>query len=137
MSTKERIFQMVLFEVVALVILVGAAMLFIEKEVFTVTGLAIALSVIAMLWNYAYNLGFDKVFGGDRITRSLKMRIAHGAGFELGMIAVSFPVIMWALKLGFLAVLILDIAVVLFFFVYAIVFHWVYDVVRHNLIVQP
>ncbi|MBL4739650.1 MAG: PACE efflux transporter [Sneathiella sp.] len=132
MQTKERIFHMVLFEVIALSLLALLAVLFTGNDPLSMTGLAVSLSLIAMAWNFIYNIGFDHFAGADRIGRSLAKRIGHGAGFELGMIIFSFPVMMWMLKLDFWSVLMLDIGAVVFFFLYAIAFNWAYDVIRHN-----
>lgn len=134
MSTIERLFQSVLFEILALAILTLLAILVTGGEATTMTGLAVALALIAMGWNYIFNLIFDKKYGHDRLSRTIKMRIAHGICFELGMLIVSLPVIMWALNLGVWAALVLDIGVVVFFLVYAIAFNWAYDVIRDRLV---
>ncbi len=133
MKTKERLFHMVLFEVIALAFLAILATIFTDRGALSMTGLALVLSLIAMVWNYIYNIVFDRIFGANRIERKLALRIGHGVVFELGMIVFSFPVIMWALQLDFFTVLMLDIGVVVFFLVYAVVFNWVYDIVRHKL----
>ncbi len=134
MSTIERLFQSVLFEILALAILTLLAILVTGGEATAMTGLAIVLALIAMAWNYIFNLIYDKRYGHDRLGRSFKMRIAHGLCFELGMVIASLPVIMWALDLGVWAALVLDIGVVLFFLVYAIAFNWAYDVIRDRLV---
>ncbi|WP_281645712.1 PACE efflux transporter [Parendozoicomonas sp. Alg238-R29] len=131
-TTKERIFHMVLFEAVALILLAVLAMIFTGGDALSMTGLALTLSLIAMVWNYIYNIVFDRIFGTNRIERTLALRIGHGVVFEIGMIVFSFPVIMWALQLDFWTVLIMDLGVVLFFLVYAVVFNWIYDIVRHK-----
>lgn len=130
MSNKERIFHMILFEVVALALLTVFAMLITGNATLSMGGLAISLSLIAMAWNYTYNLGYDTVFGHNRETRTLINRVLHGFGFEAGMIILSFPVIMWILKLNFIAVFWMDMIFVLFFFFYAITFNWLYDISR-------
>lgn len=132
MSTRERIVHMLMFEAVALIIMVLLALLFTGKDPLSLTGLAISLSLIAMAWNYAYNLLFDRYFGTDRMDRGLWLRIGHGIGFELGFIFVSVPLVMWALNMSLLAALLLDIGAMVFFTVYAIAFNWVYDLVRYR-----
>lgn len=132
MSTRERIVHMVLFEAVALIIMVLLALLFTGKDPLSLTGLAISLSLIAMAWNYFYNVLFDRYFGSNRMNRGLWLRIGHGIGFELGFIFVSVPLVMWALNMSLLAALLLDIGAIVFFTVYAIAFNWVYDLVRYR-----
>lgn len=131
MTKKERVVHMVLFEAFALATFVPLAMFITNEGAATMTGLSIGLSLIAMVWNLIYNWGFDTVFGHDRINRSFAMRLGHGAGFELGMIATSFPVLMLVLQKDFLTILWLDMGAVIFFFVFAIIFNWAYDVIRH------
>lgn len=133
MGSKERIFHAVLFELIALVALTLLAMATTDQEAGSMTLLAVILSLIAMAWNYIFNVGFDRLYGHDRLNRSFKVRVTHGALFELGMMVFSFPVIMWILQKSFLTVLALDIGVVLFFFVYAIGFNWGYDVLRDRM----
>ncbi|NOJ25147.1 PACE efflux transporter [Vibrio coralliilyticus] len=136
MSHKERILHMVLFELVALILMATLATLITGNGAGKMAGLAIALSLIAMGWNYIYNYGYDKVFGSDRSKRTAKVRILHGLGFELGMMIISFPVLMWALQLGFWSVLVMDIGVVIFFVLYSIGFNWVYDTIRQRITTQ-
>jgi len=133
MSVKERILHSLLFEAFALCILMGAATLFTAHNPTVVGGVAIALSVLAMMWNYVYNLGFDRVFGHDRLSRKIGMRIAHGIGFEAGLLLVTIPLLMWVLQMDFWTVLILDLGIVIFFLVYSIIYNWAYDQVRSKI----
>ena len=134
MSHKERILHMVLFELVALVLMAGLATYITGNGAGEMAGLALAMSLIAMAWNYVYNYGYDKIFGADRTKRTKKTRVLHGLGFELGLMTVTLPVLMWVLKLDFLTVLIMDIGLVIFFVVYAIGFNWAYDSARDLLV---
>ncbi|CAM3779097.1 PACE efflux transporter [Parendozoicomonas haliclonae] len=137
MSIKERIVHMFLFEIIALAMFVPLAMLASGQSAGAMAGLSIALSVIAMLWNFVFNWVYDSIRGDDRASRKFSERLLHGAGFELGMIATSFPAIMYVTQESFLNVLIMDIGAVTFFFIYAIIFNWVYDVIRSRYVKQP
>lgn len=130
MNTRERIIYSILFEVIALCFMISATRLFTDVEFSSATGLAISLSLIAMCWNYIYNLGFDFKFGYDRINRSLKIRLFHALTFELGLTVLTVPLMMWVLQLEFWVIIIMDIGVILFFLVYAIIFNWCYDLIR-------
>ena len=132
MNVKERILHSVLFEAIALIFVITAAIVFTDTEAKSATGLAVGLSLIAMVWNYIYNLGFDRIFGQNRIQRSIKMRLGHGLGFELGMVVATLPLMMWVLQLDFWTVFIMDLGVVIFFLVYAIIYNWAYDVIRER-----
>ena len=130
MTIKERILHTVLFEVFALVILMGAATIFTRHNPAVVGGLSVVMSLIAMAWNYIYNVIFDKFAGEDRLSRKVKSRILHGLGFEGGLIFVTIPVLMWVLQMDFWTVLILDLGIVIFFLIYAIIYNWSYDHVK-------
>ncbi|CCK75256.1 MAG: PACE efflux transporter [Oleispira antarctica] len=130
MSFKERIFHALLFEAIALVLLTLLAVIITGNDVAKMSGLAIVLSMIAMVWNFLFNILFDKIYSEDRASRTLWIRIQHGFGFELGMLLFSFPVIMWVLQLDFLTVLLLDMGAMIFFLFYAIAFNWIYDITR-------
>lgn len=121
---------MLLFEAIGLVVLSILAILVTGENAGKMTGLAALLSVIAMIWNYIFNWGFDRLFGEDRISRKLKLRIFHSLTFELGIVLLTFPVIMFVLEKSFLEVAVLDFGVVIFFLVYAFVYNWVYDIIR-------
>ncbi|USD36598.1 PACE efflux transporter [Ferrimonas sp. SCSIO 43195] len=129
MSTKERIFHSLMFELIALVIVINLGSL-VTGAGHSMTWAAIAMSLLAMAWNYVYNLMFDRCFGSNRETRTPMIRLGHGLGFEVGFMAVSLPMLMWILQMGFWQVLMLDIGFVLFFLVYAIAFNWIYDTLR-------
>lgn len=130
MSFKERILHSILFELIALILLTLLAAAVTGNDVAKMTGLAVSLSLIAMSWNFIFNILFDKLYGEDRESRSLMMRISHGLGFELGMLVFSFSVIMWVLQLDLLSVFLMDIGAMIFFLLYAIAFNWIYDIAR-------
>ncbi len=133
MTTKERIFHAVLFEIVALLLMVPLAAIFLEKDATPMLLIGILLSVLAVVWNYFYNIGFDRYFGAAREKRSLVMRVGHALGFEAGLILVTVPLIAYVLSIGLWAALLLDAALLIFFFVYAIIFNWVYDQIKYQL----
>ncbi len=133
MTVKERIFHSVLFELLALIIIVFAATLVSSQDTMAMTGLAASLSLIAMSWNYLYNLGFDRLFGADRLSRGLWQRIGHSIGFEGGLTLASLPLIMLVLKLGVWQALLADIGLTVYFLIYALLFNWSYDIIRAKL----
>lgn len=134
MSFKERVFHALLFEVIALFLLTLIAVFITGNDVAKMSGLAIMLSLLAMVWNFIFNIIFDKLYGPDRTKRTLWIRIQHGLGFEFGMLVFSFPIMMWMLQLDFLSVLLLDIGAMVFFLVYAIAFNWIYDLCRVQIV---
>lgn len=134
MSVKERIYHSLLFEIIALALLVPFGSLISDIDLSHMIWVAVALSLTAMLWNYIYNLLFDRLFGSDRLSRKLLQRIAHGIAFELGLLVVAIPVIMWALELRFIPALLLDLGFVIFYLFFAIAFNWCYDIIKHRFV---
>ncbi len=127
---------MVIFEIIALALLTGIAMLISDKDILSLGGLAIAISLIAMLWNYIYNVGFDKLFGNNRLQRKLGIRIFHTFIFEVGMLIFTLPLIMWVMDIDFYTAFIYDLGAVVFFLVYALAFNWLYDIIRHKIVMR-
>lgn len=127
MLLKERIFHAVLFEFVALIFIIPTCAWAVEKDVVQVTLMGIALSLFTVLWNYAYNLGFDKLFGSDRTIRRLAVRIFHSMSFEIGLIFFTVPAIAWFIDISLMQALTLELSFLVFFLFYTLVFNWVYD----------
>ncbi|MGL5251596.1 MAG: PACE efflux transporter, partial [Moraxella sp.] len=87
----------------------------------------IAISIIAMVWTFFYNLLFDKVFTGNKLARPLWLRALHILGFEGGLLLFTLPLVMWVMRLTLLQAFLLDISITLMILVYGFVFYWVYD----------
>ena len=134
MTTNERIIHSVLFEVFAMCTLIPLGSLLGGIDIKSMTGLALGLSLTAMCWNFIYNLLFDKYFGDNRLDRGLVLRISHAIFFELGLLAVTLPAIMWVLDMSFINALIMDIGLIIFFLIFAILFNWSYDHIKHQML---
>ncbi|CAH8213754.1 PACE efflux transporter [Vibrio aestuarianus] len=127
MSVKERIFHAVVFELTALAILIPLSALITGQGSGDLAMVGAGLSLLAIVWNYQYNILFDRLFGSDRSGRSAKIRLLHTTGFEGGLVFVSIPAIAWILEITLWQALILDIGFLVFFFIYTMVFNWCYD----------
>ncbi|GAP33942.1 PACE efflux transporter [Piscinibacter sakaiensis] len=94
----------------------------------TSTALAVATSVVAVLWNLAYNTAFEAWESRQaRRGRSLARRVAHAIGFEGGLAALLVPLIAWWLDIGLWEALLFDAALLVFFLVYTFAFNWGFD----------
>ncbi|MEY8197784.1 MAG: PACE efflux transporter [Colwellia sp.] len=137
MTKRERVFHSLLFEVIA----IGMLTLFLVNSFSQGSGeaglLAVSTSTIAMIWNYFYNLIFDAKFGHERIGRNFNVRCLHAVGFEIGIIILTIPLIMWALDLDVISVIILDLGLMVFFLVYSLGFNYLYDHIRHKIAKRP
>lgn len=127
MNTIERVFQAILFELTTLAIVIPMTVLIAGYETGKMAMVGISLSMFAMLWNYIYNLLFDKLAGYERINRGLAIRISHALGFELGMVIITLPVLAWYLNITWLAAAILEAGFLVFILIYTLVFNWLYD----------
>lgn len=127
-TTKDRIRHTLLFEAIALVLSTAVAALVLENSVTEIGSLALTLSLIAMGWNYVYNLWFDH---WQHLTpphkRSFKLRLVHVMGFEGGLLIATLPLVAWWLNMPLWHAFLTDISFTLFFMVYAFAFNWAYD----------
>ena len=133
MSIKESVFHSILFEVIALIILIPLGGFLGGLSFKNMTEVAIVLSLIAMCWNFVFNKLFDYYFGENRIERGVLMRIFHGLSFELGLLVITLPIIMYLLNIDLLSALILDLGIIIFFLIFAVVFNWSYDSIKHSM----
>ena len=133
-SIKERIFHTALFETFALLLTVPATMYFATQETSVIVQTLVGISLVATIWNYIFNVIFDKFFGTDRITRGLGLRIIHTMSFEAGFIIPTVPFIAYMFKISLWEAFLLDIGAVIFFLFYTLIFNWTYDMLRVRII---
>ena len=90
--------------------------------------LAVATSVVAVVWNFLYNYLFEWWETRQSVRgRSLKRRIAYTLGFEAGLIALLVPLIAWWFGITLWKALWIDLTLVIFFVCYTFVFSWAFD----------
>ena len=124
----RRVLQAVLYEAIAIAV-VGPALSFAFEQSPTSTfGLAVVLSTIALGWNYAFNWIFERWESGQSVRgRSFARRLAHGAGFEGGLVVILIPVMSLWLDISPAAAFVANLGLLVFFFAYAIAFTWAFD----------
>jgi uncharacterized membrane protein len=129
MQGKQRkIVHAVLFEFFAVISVTLAFMVTTQHGVGRSGSLAIATSVVAMLWNMAYNVLFEKWEARQtKRGRSLKRRIVHAVGFEAGLVLLLLPLVSWWLDISVWEALGIEVGLVLFFVLYGLVFNWYFD----------
>ncbi len=111
----------ILFSSVGLALLSGAGA---SKS----TALAVASSVIAVVWNLAFNTVFEAWEARQTVRgRSVKRRVVHAIGFECGLGAILVPVFAWWLGVSLWEALLFDAALLAFFLAYTFVFNWSFD----------
>ncbi|MCL1146379.1 PACE efflux transporter [Shewanella marinintestina] len=130
MSIIERVFHSVLFEVLAVTFSIIGLAIFTDFDVKSLSGMMIVVATIAMVWNFIFNWGFDRVITGDKEKRPLKVRIVHVTLFEVGLLFFTVPVMAYILNIGIVEALIMDIGVTVFITIYAFLYNLTYDHTR-------
>lgn len=124
----RRVRQAVLYEVIAIAFVGPALSRAFHKPQTSTFGLAVVLSTIGLTWNYAFNWLFERWESRQAVRgRSFARRIAHGAGFEGGLVVILLPVMSLWLDISPAAAFLANLELLVFFFVYAVVFTWGFD----------
>jgi uncharacterized membrane protein len=83
---------------------------------------------LALAYNYLFNWGFEAWERRQPVRgRSWKRRLAHGALFEAGLMAVLVPFLAWWLQVGLVEAFLYDLGLLAFFAVYTVAFTWAFD----------
>jgi uncharacterized membrane protein len=130
----ERVFQAVIFEVLAVSMSVGGLMVFTDHDISSLSETMIVVASIAMIWNYFFNSVFDRYVKGEKTKRSFSLRIVHVLLFEAGLLLITIPVMAYLLEVSLWEALIMDVGVTIFITIYAFTFNLSYDHIRAFLI---
>ncbi len=129
-GVKRRVVYVGLYELVAIILSAILLKLISSANAADSIGLAVAASAIAILWNFAFNHGFE-LWEKHRKQqgRSLGIRVLHAVGFESGLVIFLVPVLAWWLDIGLIEAFIVDLGLLAFFLFYTFAFNWVFDAV--------
>lgn len=124
----RRVVQAVLYEIIAIAFVGPVLSVAFDKSPTSTLGLAFVLSSVALAWNYVFNTLFERWESGQSIRgRSFPRRLAHGLGFEGGLVVLLVPVMSLWLNISTLQAFIANLGLLAFFFIYAIAFTWAFD----------
>lgn len=124
----RRTLQVFFFELIAVTLITIGALVLSDESFISSFGYAAATSLVAVIWNYIYNTGFEHWESQQTVKgRSLKRRVAHAIGLEIGFIVTLVPLMAWWFKITLLQAFILEIGLMIFFLVYSITFNWLFD----------
>jgi len=135
-STQERLLHALGFELLALLICAPLLAWAFDYPLAQVGALSLMVSLIAMLWNMAFNTLFDGAQRRMGFARNFGARVVHATLFEVGLILAVVPLAAWWLSIGLWAALVLDIGLVLFFLPYTLGYNWLYDTVRARVLAR-
>lgn len=130
-TTGDRIRHALLFEIIGLLVVTPLGAWAFKEPLHDIGAVALVSATLATLWNYLYNLGFDRLMlrlRGD-VRKTPAIRVVHAVAFEAGLLVVLMPFIAWYLGIGLVAAFLIDVSFAGFYLVYAFVFNWVYDLV--------
>ena len=128
--TTRRVLQALLYEAMAIAVVGPVLSLAFDKSPASTLGLAVVLSSIALTWNYVFNWLFERWESRQSVRgRSFVRRLAHGAGFEGGLVVFLVPIIALWLDVSFMEALVMDLGLLAFFLIYTFVFSWVFDAI--------
>lgn len=89
---------------------------------------AIAVSVIALIWNYIFNSFFELIESTLKIKkRTVMVRLIHAISFELGLFFFTIPLYIWWYDVGFIKAISMEITILVFFFIYTYLFTLAFD----------
>jgi len=128
-SFGDRVRHAVLFELIGLATFTPLAAIVFNQPIAHMGVIGVVGATVATLWNFIYNLGFDRALMRLRgkVQKTIGIRIIHTVLFEAGLVVILIPFIAWYLQITLFAALLMDIAVVTFYLVYAFVFNIAYD----------
>lgn len=89
---------------------------------------AIAVSVIALIWNYIFNSFFELIESTLKIKkRTVMVRLIHAISFELGLFFFTIPLYIWWYDVDFIKAISMEITILVFFFIYTYLFTLAFD----------
>jgi uncharacterized membrane protein len=120
--------QAILYETFAIAFVAPVLSVAFDEPPTSSIGLAVVLSSIALAWNFVFNTLFERWEARQAVRgRSFARRLAHGIGFEGGLVVILVPVMALWLRTSAWTALLANLGLLAFFFVYAIVFTWAFD----------
>lgn len=124
----RRALQAVLYEFFAIAFVGPVLSIAFDKPSTSTFGLAIVISTIALVWNYAFNAVFEYWESRQYVHgRTFIRRLAHGIGFEGGLAVILIPVMALWLGISPLQAFLANLSLMAFFFLYAVAFTWAFD----------
>lgn len=125
---QRKLVQALLYETGAVIVVTPIIVWVFGHDVASSFWLSVAMSTIAVAWNYLFNSGFEAWERQQSVKgRSWQRRLAHGIGFEGGLTLFFVPLIAWWLSVSWWVAFVTDASLLLVFFIYSIAFTWAFD----------
>ncbi len=125
---QRKLVQALLYETGAVIVVTPIIVWVFGHDVASSFWLSVAMSTIAVAWNYLFNSGFEAWERKQSVKgRGWQRRLAHGVGFEGGLALFFVPLIAWWLSVSWWVAFVTDASLLLVFFIYSIAFTWAFD----------
>jgi uncharacterized membrane protein len=131
MTVKERLLQVLLYEVLALALVSPLYALVTGKGIESSLELLVIFSLVAMVWTFKFNWIFHKVVGCRSVTQV--RRALHALGLELSMTAITLPITMAWMGFDLVTGIISSAGLTVAYCLYGYLFFFGYDKVRELL----
>jgi len=128
-TPRDRIRHAISFEIIGLALITPLGAFAFAMPMHDIGVIGVGSATLAMVWNYIYNYGFDRLLlrlRGDT-QKSMPMRVLHAVLFELGLLIALMPLIAWYLGVSLWQALVMDVSFALFYMGYAFAFNLAYD----------
>lgn len=128
-TVADRIRHALCFEIIGLLLVTQLSGWLFDAPLVKFGVLALTLSVLATIWNYVYNLAFDHAMLRlvERVQKTLLERVLHAFLFEVGMLIITLPLVVWWMEYGFVEAFNMSIALMIFYLVYVYIYNIIYD----------
>lgn len=128
-TTLDRIRHAIVFELVGLVLMIGGGSILTGFDAHSLGVIGIVASLVATVWNYVYNLMFDRAMLRLRgsVIKTHPLRALHALLFEGGLLVLLLPFVAWMLGVSLWQAFLFDLAIAVFYIVYGYAYNWAYD----------
>ena len=127
-GVKRRLIYVSLYELIAIAAATAGLALLSGQGAGHSSVVAVAASVIAIVWNIVFNWAFERWESRQTVRgRSAARRVAHAIGFEGGLVFTLVPLFAWWFKVSLWEAFVMDLALIVFFLCYTFVFNWAFD----------
>ena len=127
-GVKRRVIYVTLYELIAIgAATVGLALLTGQGAGHS-SVVAVAASVIAIVWNIVFNWAFERWEARQPVRgRSVARRVAHAIGFQLTLVVYLIPLIAWWLGMSLVEAFVVDLAFIILVPCYTFAYNWAFD----------
>ncbi|MEH6798564.1 MAG: PACE efflux transporter [Halopseudomonas sabulinigri] len=126
-GVKRKLVYVTFYELIAVAV-VTLTLLVLGHPVMSAGVASIITSIVAVSWNLTWNTAFERwERQQQQRSRTIKRRVAHALGFELGLLVILVPAMAWWLGISLYHALVLDLGLLVFFVCYTFVFTLGFD----------